>query len=181
MHPACSTDATTLTPGLAPAGWTVTNGDVDWGKYQVDGHCQADCAYEGVQMLDTCGGTAGRLEQIVTGATPGTDYVLTYALNAHQGCGENVKRMNVYIDGVLLVAESFKRSGNWADHRQEWLIKGHTVTAAGASITVAFESVNDSCGCMLLDDVQLIPAADAVSSPAIEKSTITLSFLRLIL
>jgi hypothetical protein len=157
-------------PGSAvdrsPPGWTVVSGDVDWGTYQVEGHCQADCAYEGVQMLDTCGGTAGRVEQVVAGTTAGQEYVLTYQLNAHQGCGGNEKRMNTYVDGALLAEETFKRSGNWADHQQQWQTKGYTVVAAGPTVTLAFESISDSCGCMLLDDVQLIPAADAWYVPA---------------
>eukprot|EP01043_Picozoa_sp_COSAG02_P044667 COSAG02_NODE_4013_length_5905_cov_4686.361178_2_plen_1058_part_00 len=162
---ACSTS-----PGSAvatsPPGWTVVSGNVDWGTYQVEGHCQADCAYEGVQMLDTCGGSAGRIEQVVTGTTAGQEYVLTYQLNAHQGCGDATKRMNTYVDGILLAEEHFKRSGNWADHHQQWQTKGYSVLAAGPTITIAFESVSDSCGCMLLDDVQLIPAADAWYVPS---------------
>ena len=89
------------------------------GKYQTEGHCQADCAYEGVQMLDTCGGQAGRIEQTVQGTTAGSEYVLSYALSAHQGCGDGRKVMQVFVDGRQIAEERFKRSGNWADHKRE--------------------------------------------------------------
>ena len=34
--------------GGTPPGWSVTDGNVDWGSYRVPGHCQSDCAYEGI-------------------------------------------------------------------------------------------------------------------------------------
>ena len=69
------------------------------------------------------------------------------------------QQSTVYSQPGLLLSEAERQF--WAEHKQEWEIRGHTLTAAGPTITVAFESINDSCGCMLIDDVQLIPAADA--------------------
>eukprot|EP01052_Picozoa_sp_SAG31_P034059 SAG31_NODE_3925_length_3746_cov_2.099260_2_plen_95_part_00 len=83
---------------------------------QVEGHCESDCAYEGIQMLDTCGSTAGRLEQIVQGTVSGEEYVLSYAINGHQGCGDGTKEINVYKDDQLIAHESFTRSGSWVWH-----------------------------------------------------------------
>ena len=97
------------------------------GKYQTEGHCQADCAYEGVQMLDTCGGQAGRIEQTVQGTTSGSEYVLSFALSAHQGCGDGRKVMQVFVDGRQISEERFKRSGNWADHKREYTATGQLV------------------------------------------------------
>eukprot|EP01048_Picozoa_sp_COSAG05_P006863 COSAG05_NODE_464_length_9544_cov_2.541345_9_plen_131_part_00 len=103
--------------GVAPPGWTVTSGDVDWGSYHTDGHClDFNCAYAGEQFLDTCGTTSGRIEQTVS--TPSSDtYLLSYAIAAHQGCGADTKTMNVYVDGQLFASEQFTRSGSWAHSR----------------------------------------------------------------
>jgi hypothetical protein len=151
--------------GGTPPGWSVTDGNVDWGSYRVPGHCQSDCAYEGIQFLDTCGQTAGRLEQVVQ-TVPGTSYLLSYALNGHQGCGGATKTMDVFIDGQLLAHESFHRSGSWANHNNEWVVSSHQVTAASSTVTVAFQATTSSCGCMLIDDVQMIPSNTSWWQPA---------------
>eukprot|EP00747_Dinoflagellata_sp_TGD_P065138 gnl/TRDRNA2_/TRDRNA2_154227_c1_seq2.p1 gnl/TRDRNA2_/TRDRNA2_154227_c1~~gnl/TRDRNA2_/TRDRNA2_154227_c1_seq2.p1 ORF type:complete len:639 (-),score=95.05 gnl/TRDRNA2_/TRDRNA2_154227_c1_seq2:333-2249(-) len=139
----------------SPPGWTVTSGNVDWGKYQVGGHCTSNCNPEGEQSVDLCGSTSGSLQQVVDGITSGS-YLLSYMINAHASCGGKTKKMNVYVDDALLVTEEYVRDHGWADIGQTWESKQHVVQASGSMMKLDFESGTTSCGCMLLDDVKLM-------------------------
>ena len=103
-------------------------------------------------MLDTCGGQAGRIEQTVQGTTAGSEYVLSYALSAHEGCGDGRKVMQVFVDGRQIAEERFKRSGNWADHKREY--SNASACAVTATLTRLWrdrccEQRNGRCGATL--------------------------------
>jgi hypothetical protein len=151
--------------GKLPGGWKVQKGNIDYGKYQATGHCQSPCAFEGVQFLDLCGSGAGRLQQTVP-TKVGTSYILSYAINGHQHCGLATKTMKVFVGSKLIALETFKRSGKWQDHSHEWVLRAHTVQATKPLTPVVFESVSNSCGCMLLDDVQMVPRSASWWQPA---------------
>ena len=92
--------------------------------------------------------------------------MLSYALNGHQGCGGDVKTMDVFVDGQLLASEAFTRSGSWANHQQEWELVAHLISTHGATTLIAFQSTTSSCGCMLLDDVQMVASSESWWQPA---------------
>lgn len=140
---------------IMPPGWTVSSGNVDWGKYQTGGHCTGDCAAEGVQQIDLCGGSQGGIEQTVTTVADKV-YELNFKVNAHGGCGDDLKSTNVYIDGELLASIDKDRCGGWAGYANCWSQETLAVTAAGDTTTIKFESVDNSCGCMTLDDVSFM-------------------------
>jgi len=145
-----------------PPGWTITAGNMDWGEYIANGHCTSTCnAHGSSQALDMCGGGQGTIEQTVPNTAAGSVYELRYAINAHASCGGSTKSMNVYVDDVLLVTETKDRCGDWSAFAGCWTDKVHDVTAASTATKLTFKSLDDSCGCMTLDEVsfKLKPAA----------------------
>jgi len=138
-----------------PPDWVVTSGSVDWGRYEANGHCTGDCMPEGVQGMDMCGGASGRIEQDVLTTLAATEYVLSYAINAHGSCGAAEKTMNVYVNDALVATETKTRCGGWGDFANCWEYKQQTVTGVGTNTKISFEAVDSSCGCMFLDDVSL--------------------------
>ena len=115
------------------------------------------------QALDMCGGGQGTIEQTVEGTAAGSVYELSYAINAHASCGGSTKTMNVYVNDVLLVTETKSRCGDWSAFAGCWTNRMHDVSATGETTKLTFKALDDSCGCMVLDEVsfQLKPAAAA--------------------
>lgn len=149
--------------------------------------CEDDCAYDGTQFLNLCADTQhglGGISQTVarTGKNntiaAGDRFVLSYALNAWPSCGRAEKLMNVFIDGMHNFTESKTRvidpnggpywfgqgSGEkpffgWKTFGKQWEMRHHIVTASGPEMTIAFRAIDeeDSCGCMAIDKVELVP------------------------
>ena len=57
-------------------GWTVTQGNIDYGNYNTGGHCTTPCAASGQAFLDLCGNTRGGIAQIFP-TTAQQSYVVT--------------------------------------------------------------------------------------------------------
>lgn len=138
-----------------PPGWTVTSCNVDWGKYQVGGHCTADCASDGTQQIDLCGsGASGAIAQTIT-TVSGTTYKLMFDYNAHGSCGGSTKEMQVVVDSAVIATVSKTRCGGWSDYSNCWSTMSYDITAASDATTVEFVAVDTSCGCMTLDNVSM--------------------------
>merc|ERR1712216_12254 len=112
----------------------------------------------GLQLLDLCGKERGAIQQTVV-TDPGTEYTLSFAVNAHGSCGEAKKEASVYVDGVLLESVHATRTASgWSDFAHNWQRQEISVVASGAATTIKFLAADSSCGCITLDDVQLVPA-----------------------
>lgn len=151
---AWQTASSSSASSVMPPGWTVTSGDVDWGKYIAGGHCTDDCAEEGSQQIDMCGGTQGAIEQTVA-TTAGATYRLSFAYNAHASCGGSEKTLRVIIDNNADTTYTITktRCGGWSSYATCWQTTAYDITAASDSTTIKLQAVDSSCGCMTVDDV----------------------------
>ena len=94
-------------------GWTVTQGDIDFGNYKTEKACRKACAHGGQAMLDICGSNHGAIAQTVT-TVPNVVYVLTLAYDAHANCGKNtVSEMDVVLDGKTVARLQHKNEATW--------------------------------------------------------------------
>ena len=90
-----------------------------------------------------------------------------FLINAHKSCKGSTKVMNIFVDGQRLATETFKMNGHWNQgHKDQWLVRAHSFTATRPKTTIAFESVTQSCGCMLLDDMRVVPAVSSWWQPS---------------
>jgi hypothetical protein len=137
-----------------PEGWTITSGNVDWGAYITGGHCTGTCSSEGTQQIDLCGGSAGAISQTVD-TTEGTSYRLTFDYNAHGSCGSTTKTTDLSVDGTVLATVTKDRCNGWTGYANCWSSAEYQVDATAATTTIAFSAVDNSCGCMTLDNVSL--------------------------
>jgi hypothetical protein len=178
---------------LMPPGWIVDKMEVDWGKFQqTHNMCQGDCAYDGQQFLDLCGQDIGKIHQTVELPESG-EYILRYAINAHPNCGNTLKVTNVFLSfnggEERLIAQDRKERPfvkgrdpaiygmhpywGWTLFANQWSPVVHNITAPASAfegpgphnMTIAFEPVDQegSCGCMLMDDVQLLTLEDSMA------------------
>jgi len=139
---------------LPPGGWTVPEGNVDWGAFQGNSQCPGECAAKGSQFMDMCGTARGSLQQTLTGLTPDSRYQLSFKINAHGNCGESTKELNVFFGDVLAETVTKERCNDWSTFVSCWSTVTITHTPAAETTVLKFQSVGDSCGCAMIDDVQ---------------------------
>lgn len=130
--------------------WTVGGNSVD----VVSANYSEPAA--GSQSIDLSGSGSGTLTQVVA-TTTGASYILKWEIAGNPVCGQQIKTMDVYWDGVL--ADTLKFST--ADHNVTsigWVTRQIKVTAnsSASSIQFADATPDDSwCGATL-DDVSLV-------------------------
>eukprot|EP01048_Picozoa_sp_COSAG05_P018222 COSAG05_NODE_2626_length_2827_cov_6.326979_1_plen_911_part_10 len=136
-------------------GWKTTKGNVEWGAMRHSCCCKANCAHHGRQLVDMCGNRAGRIEQVIN-TEEKCSFKLSFAINTNNdcNCGSSTKVMRVYAGGNLLATERLRRKCSW---NNRYTVKTIIFTPTQPKTTIAFESVSNSCGCMLIDDVRVVP------------------------
>ena len=135
--------------------WTIGGGSVNLDD---SGYWQAE---DGLQSLDLSGNAPGSVSQTVTGTTAGATYNLSWFLAGNPECGQAVKMMDVYWNGILVDEPSFDTTG-LTHVSMGWVEEQVNVVATGSDTVEFADAPSDqsSCGANL-DNVSLVPASMA--------------------
>jgi choice-of-anchor C domain-containing protein len=130
-------------------GWSVGGNSVDVTAASVWK------AAAGHQSIDLSGSGPGSLKQVIA-TTKGKHYVLQWSMAGNWDCGQKVKSMVVYWDGIIVKALNFNTTGH-GPSSMGWVPRQVKVVAAGRSSTIEFADATADqsiCGATL-DNVSL--------------------------
>ena len=140
--------------GFDLPGWLVTQENVDPISTSSFNGWEA---FDGEWVLDLGGHGPGGIAQTVTGLTPGSSHVLSFAYARHRGWNqvENLVA-EVYANDVLI--DTLVRNQNQAV--PNWVTTEFTINAdSNGEITIEFISLSDTVGGgIIFDDIELNPA-----------------------
>lgn len=137
------------TGGLA--GWTVTQGDID---YLDEGFGPAS---DGTHFIDLNGGGPGTIAQTFD-TVSGQSYAVTFDQNHNAGCGRNNSSLKV---SAAAAFASFSHTGDL--HSTPYDTHTLNFTATSSSTTLTFKSLSASCGGPILDNVRVSAIASGTS------------------
>jgi PEP-CTERM motif len=115
-------------------GWTSNNNETEIGGTTTNYGLPN---YAGIQNLELNGNTYDTISQTVTGLTPGTTYVLTFAYGDRPGSGFN--EANILFGGVQIASESSATTAPGT-----WTPVTLYVTATSTSEVLSFAAVDTS-------------------------------------
>lgn len=139
-------DSTSLT------GWTVVSGSID---YVGSSRWQAG---DGSRSLDMNGSSAGTIEQIVAGFTPGQSYQLSFLMAANTEGGPTIKSLQASI-GSTSQTFTFDGTGH-SDANMGWSERTMDFTATSTSMTLDFTGLQNSIYGAALDAVAIAPVPE---------------------
>jgi choice-of-anchor C domain-containing protein len=136
-----------FTSGQTMGGWQLTSGSVEL----VNGYWQAA---DGQQSVDLSGTEPGSISQTLA-TTPGTTYVVTYALAGNPlAQTPAIRTGQVLVDGQAVQDFSFDVTGKTAGN-MGYVTKRVAFEAAGTSTTVTFASTTASAYGPVIDKVSV--------------------------
>merc|ERR1740124_2032849 len=133
-------------------GWTVVEGNIDFGNYLTRGVCTRNCAFEGTSFLDMCGSRKGAIQQTFH-TRPGV-YELTFAYTEHVHCAPHTNdAMSVWINNEKVDYVDYYGTNEWSNMNWVKFSTYFSVDSETSQTTLKLLSETSSCGCLLIDDV----------------------------
>jgi hypothetical protein len=137
-----------IAPPTVIADWTVT-------KDTVDVVCttllQAQSLLQSIDLTGSPGqGKISQLVPTISDDDEGNEYLLTFWMAGNPGCDGDVKRMDVWWEGVVIATHEFNTAGK-SGQNMGWVQLQHTVTDTGLpGSLLEFESkTGNFCGPMI--------------------------------
>lgn len=141
----------------------VTSGSIQFGNFRANGHCTTSCAAVGQSFLDLCGTSLGTISQTVA-TTPGNQYTLSFRYTSRATCitpGSSASA-SVAVGSTTLPHITHLNEHSWNLH---WQNTSYTFNATSTATSITFAATSNTCGCLLIDAVAVVPATCQAPPP----------------